>query len=130
MGSMSYTYTYVTRIATTRVMHVDAVCFSFHAHVRHIDCLVMIIIILRPSTNARTIDCSRQQEMKMMLGKVAVFYCSWLLALSVALPAPLGIQPEVVRTPRSGFATAKHALIIGCDGFGKNYCSSPGLFQS
>ena len=52
-----------------------------------------------------------------MFGKVAVFFCSWLLALSTALP--LGIQSEATRVPRSGFATAKHALIIGCDGFGK-----------
>lgn len=52
---------------------------------------------------------------------LAVFFCSWLLVLSTALPLrDIGQQ---VRAPRSGFATAKHALIIGCDGFGKNYSS-------
>ncbi len=50
-----------------------------------------------------------------MLAKMAIFFCGWLLALSTALP--LGQQ---ARVPRNGFATAKHALIIGCDGFGKN----------
>ena len=39
---------------------------------------------------------------------VAIYF-SWLLALSTARPL----------TPRKGFATAQHALIIGCNGFGK-----------
>ena len=56
--------------------------------------------------------------MNMMLAKV--FICGCFLALSTALPfGHIGQrQPPV---PRSGFATAKYALIIGCDGFGKNY---------
>ena len=57
------------------------------------------------------------------------FICGWLVALSTALPFGQR-QPPV--HPR-GFATAKHALIIGCDGFGKNYILlyrslSPDLF--
>jgi hypothetical protein len=53
-----------------------------------------------------------------MLAKVAIFLCGWLLALSTALP--LGHIGQQAQVPRNGFATAKHALIIGCDGFGKN----------
>ena len=40
-----------------------------------------------------------------MLGVAVYFSC--LFALSTTLP-----------TPHKGFATAKHALIIGCDGLG------------
>ena len=51
-----------------------------------------------------------------MLAKAVVFF-SCLLALSTALPLR-GIHRQAP-APRNGFATAKHALIIGCDGFGR-----------
>ena len=105
-----------TRSTVRRGARGCSVFFVSHARQTLIACSAMIII-LRPSMNACTIDSFRQQEVKIMLGNVAVFFCSWLLASSTALP--LGIQPEAARAPRSGFATAKHALIIGCDGLGK-----------